>query len=481
MHLGSGASCPNVGDSAKIFSFGTDGMRRPTNKKMIRRTRIVRCLGLAAAGTIVLAAPGRSQEIAVRPFAYAPSYSWAGAYIGAQAGHGWGRSDYSVTQNSPTQPALPIDMSGGSVGSYVGYNFQFGGLVTGIEADFKKVWLRSPSVQNPFDLITTKSEIDWSASIRGRVGYAFGNVMPYIAGGVTFAGVNFPFVLPGVDTTTYDNKQIRIGWTAGAGLEYGISRNLIVRGEYRYTDLGERFEAMPFQTSVHPSNAAVTFHEVRAGLALKFGDAPPASIDSALSFGAAAPVAWSGLYVGAAAGFAKGYSNYIGLTNVMAHVPLNPSGTVPWLYAGYNFQFGRTVLGVEGDFQFSKLNGGGALIDLQGVVYPDFQVTSQMSNAWSARGRLGFAFGNFLPYVTAGVAGADYSHTILFLGQQRAFNQSFTSWTAGAGLEYALSDHLILRAEYRYTPYGQATDHHTVSNTVNLTVDEVRAGIAFKL
>lgn len=456
-------------------------MHSPKKRKHGRWVKTGCCLGAIAAGLTAVVEPARSQDIGAVPFVYMPSYSWAGAYIGVQAGHGWGRADYGTTQNSPTFPAVPIDMSGGSVGSYAGYNIQFGRLVAGVEADFEQAWLRSQSVLNPADGNIVKSEVDWSASVRGRVGYAFGNLLPYIAGGVTFAGVNFPFVLPGADASIYDNKQIRIGWTAGAGLEYAVFGNLILRGEYRYTDLGEHFEVAPFKASIHVSNAAAAFHEVRAGLALKFGDAPPPSVDQALSFAGASPVVWSGLYAGAVASFEQGHSNYVGLAGVTSHVPLNPSGTIPWVYAGYNFQFGRVVLGVEGDIQLSKMSGGGALVDLQGVIHPDFQVTSKLDNAWSARGRLGFAFGSFLPYVTAGVAGADYSHTILFSGQQHAFNDRFTNWTAGGGLEYALNDHVIFRTEYRYTPYGQVTNRHSVSNTVDLSVDEVRAGVAFKL
>ena len=449
-------------------------------RKYNRLIGIAGRLGIVTAGLIASAAPGQSEEALARPFAYVPSYSWAGAYIGAQAGHGWGRSHYASTPPWSQEPGVPMDMAGGVVGPYAGYNFQSGGLVTGIEADFAKTWLRSQSVLNPFDDSTVKSEIDWTASVRGRVGYAFGNVMPYIAGGVTFAGVNFPYVLPGSPGTTHDNQQTRIGWTAGAGLEYAVLGNLILRGEYRYTDLGEKFEVKRVGAGIHFADTSVTNHEFRAGVALKFGGPPSSSVDRVLSF-SNAPAVWSGLYAGALAGFNQSQSTYVGLASPGNYVPLNPSGTVPWIYAGYNFQFGRTVLGIEGDVLLSTMSGGGALIDNLGRVNPGFQVTSKLDNAWSVRGRLGFAFGSFLSYVTAGVAGTDYSHTIHFSGLQNTFNERFTSWTAGAGLEYAVSDHLILRTDYRYIPYGQATDRHSVSNTVDLTIDEVRVGVAFKL
>lgn len=455
----------------------------PRRRKYNRLVRIVFRLGAVTAGVIAIAEPGQSEDIIVRSFAYSPSYSWAGAYIGAQVGHGWGQTQFgSPTPPIPGRPAFAMDMSGSTGGLYAGYNFQYGGLVTGIEADFAKAWLRGPSMLEASGDVTSKSEIDWTASVRGRVGYAFGNLMPYITGGATIAGVNFPFVIDDLHPRTRDHRQTRIGWTAGAGFEYAATSNLIFRTEYRYTDFGNEFEVENFgKTSFHPSDTAVTVQEIRAGVALKFGDAPFPSIDRALSFSNASPVVWSGLYAGALIGYDRSQSTYRGLAALAPYVPLNPSGTVPWVYAGYNFQFGRTVLGIEGDIVLSNIRGGGSLIDRLGKVHSDFQVTSKLDNAWSVRGRLGFAFGNFLPYVTAGVAGADYSHTVHFSGQQRVFDGTFASWTAGAGLEYALTDHVIFRTEYRYTPYGQATSIHSPSNTVDLSVYEARAGVAFKL
>ncbi|WP_163778405.1 outer membrane protein, partial [Proteus mirabilis] len=80
----------------------------------------------------------------------------------------------------------------------------------------------------------------------------------------------------------HDNQQTRIGWTAGAGLEYAVLGNLILRGEYRYTDLGEKFEVKRVGAGIHFADTSVTNHEFRAGVALKFGGPPSSSVDRVL-------------------------------------------------------------------------------------------------------------------------------------------------------------------------------------------------------
>lgn len=452
-----------------------------------RRAEILARLCLVTSEVIVLVQPAYSGEAGSVPSsgaaAYPPSYSWAGGYIGVQAGETWSDVVFRISP-LPSNPKMPIEDSSPSLGVYAGYNFQFGRLVTGVEADFAKTWLKSQPVYYSSGSEVTHTEFDWNASIRGRIGYAFGNFMPYLAGGVTVADFHLPFAVVGFGNPEHDDARLRVGWTAGAGLEYAIAHNLIVRGEYRYSDFGEQFKVLRYDTvGARRADTSITFQEVRGGLAYKFDEAPSRSMDRALSFSSAQPVAWNGFHAGVMAGYDWSQSRYIGLAGYNSYVPLNPSGWVPWLYAGYDFQFGRTVLGVEGDFMLSALRGSGDLIDRQDVVHSDFRVTSKLSNAWSVRARLGFAWGNFLPYLTAGVAQGDYSHTIHTLSQnarQRIFTEIFTSWTAGAGLEYALSDHVRLRTEYRFTPYGQAMQRGTLPNTVDLSVQEVRAGIGFR-
>jgi outer membrane immunogenic protein len=157
---------------------------------------------------------------------YTPPYNWTGAYIGLNGGGGWGHSDWSAaTGSASTNP------SGALVGGTIGYNWQAGHVVFGAEADGDWSDLRGSSSDAP---CTTSCETrnDWLATARGRIGYAFDRVMPYITGGAAFGNIKAsPSGFGGVDET-------RAGWTAGAGVEVALTGPWSAKAEYLYTDLG---------------------------------------------------------------------------------------------------------------------------------------------------------------------------------------------------------------------------------------------------
>jgi outer membrane immunogenic protein len=190
---------------------------------------------------------------------------------------------------------------------------------------------------------------------------------------------------------------------------------------------------------------------------------------------------WSGVYVGADAGYAWGDSTQ-DFDNLDYNVPLDPKGWFGGLYAGYNYQLSNNVvLGVEGDFNFSGVDADGVRGVFGGGVDPTYSYGSDLKWSGSLRGRVGYAVDRFLPFVTGGVAvgryeisqtAADpYSHT-----------NTFTGWTLGAGVDYAMTDNVILRAEYRYTDFGDKhiEDPVWTSQKVDLSTSDIRLGIAYK-
>ena len=203
-------------------------------------------------------------------------------------------------------------------------------------------------------------------------------------------------------------------------------------------------------TSSPTSTATLT------ALALLAGSANAA--DFAMPMKAPPPLlvfSWTGFYIDADIGYARGKdttTEYLTSTNTFAG--FNPtykiSSAVGGLYAGYNYQIGSAVLGVESDIEAANIRGcfidpvvGGAgttLLDWQG----------------SLRGRLGFTADKVLFYGTGGLAFADISHTYpnLVTGIAETTAGLRTGWTAGAGIEVALMPNLLARAEYRYTDYG---------------------------
>ena len=139
-------------------------------------------------------------------------------------------------------------------GGQIGYNWQSGSFVYGIEADisglaakFDTDW--RPDRGNP-SIVSTHS-VDWLATIRGRAGLAVDRTLLYVTAGVAFGGVNnrvhaFCNVQAGggqcnpADTeTVLSNDETRVGWVAGGGIEHALTYNWTVRGEVLYVDLGQ--------------------------------------------------------------------------------------------------------------------------------------------------------------------------------------------------------------------------------------------------
>lgn len=178
--------------------------------------------------------------------------------------------------------------------------------------------------------------------------------------------------------------------------------------------------------------------------------APPAVVP--------APVfSWTGFYIGGHAGY--GWSS--GSDGVGA---IDTSGVLGGGQAGYNYQFANNlVVGLEADLSAADLSGrlGG--------------VSTSVDTLGSVRGRLGYAAGRFMPYVTGGFAFGNQTVDVLGIDQSK----TLTGWTAGAGLEYALTDHWTARSEYLYTDLGSKF-YDALGAQAGATSQTVRAGINFK-
>jgi outer membrane immunogenic protein len=163
----------------------------------------------------------------------------------------------------------------------------------------------------------------------------------------------------------------------------------------------------------------------------------------------AVPIAfdWTGFYVGAQAGYMWGDVSApygaVGGPFDSDQDDFDQDGFVGGVHIGYNAQFNQIVVGLEADAEFSGVEGDddGSGGDVNGL-----------DHNWmgSVRARLGFAFDNFLPYVTGGVAFLDADATAPVDDD----DVTFVGWTVGAGLEYAITQNWSVRAEYRYTDFG---------------------------
>lgn len=188
----------------------------------------------------------------------AAMYDWSGFYAGLTGGYATGDADWSAT--------LPdggsFDVDGAFIGGVAGYNVQNGAWVYGVEGDL--VWSDIDGSDVALDGDGISGEINWMGSVRGRLGYAFDNILPYVTAGVAFGDTDVSIVGPGFAAS---DSQMHVGWTAGLGVEVGVTQNISASLEYRYTDLGsEDYDFAPsFDTE-----ASTEFHTIGAAVKWRF-------------------------------------------------------------------------------------------------------------------------------------------------------------------------------------------------------------------
>jgi outer membrane immunogenic protein len=185
-------------------------------------------------------------------------YNWTGFYLGINAGYGFGTSSWSAV------PGTSIKPTGFMVGGTLGYNYQVGSMVYGLEGDFDWSGVKG-SVSCGAGLVNCETSNTWLGTFRGRLGYAFDRWLPYLTAGGAFGNVKATASVPILGAAVSTSKT-QIGWTVGAGLEYAFLSNWTAKIEYLYVDLGS------FDTGPAPFVNNVSFKEsiVRAGLNYKF-------------------------------------------------------------------------------------------------------------------------------------------------------------------------------------------------------------------
>ncbi|HET9902912.1 MAG TPA: outer membrane protein [Xanthobacteraceae bacterium] len=189
--------------------------------------------GVLVAATVQLAGTANAADFAERLNGIAaPSgigYSWAGGYFGVNLGYGWGH----VTR-------LGGSLHGVAGGLQAGYNWQSGSFVLGGESD-----LQLSGADDRF--AAWQFSNPWFGSLRARAGFAMNNTLFYATAGLAYGDLRME--LAGIRET-----KTHIGWTAGAGMEVGLSRNWSARAEYLIMDLADRGYVMTGQSNGLESN-----------------------------------------------------------------------------------------------------------------------------------------------------------------------------------------------------------------------------------
>ncbi|RCS21345.1 porin family protein [Phyllobacterium salinisoli] len=201
-----------------------------------------------------------------------PAFTWSGAYIGAQAGYGWGNTRF---ESDEYELNGKVKTKGFLGGVFAGYNWEAGnGFLLGAEADVNYANLKKSFHGSDIDedgvtiFGAGETKLRWEGAVRARVGYVVDRFLPYIAGGVAFGGVKHSLALMDTDGNAVSEswKKTQVGWTAGGGVDYAATDNIFLRLEYRYTDLGKK----DYQFLGEEFKPDFKSHEIRLGVAYKF-------------------------------------------------------------------------------------------------------------------------------------------------------------------------------------------------------------------
>ena len=212
-----------------------------------------------------------------------------------------------------------------------------------------------------------------------------------------------------------------------------------------------------------------SLHAACAALLLAFsGSAYAADLIVSEPMVDSSSIDWTGFYAGLNSGY--GMSD---ATSVIG--PLNPQGPIAGVQAGYNYDFGGLVVGVEGDLQWSGVRGSHTGAVSTGTASLDYFGTLRL------RGAMPTAGGRLLPYITAGLSYGQISGTTTF-GAGFASTAHPLGLAAGVGAEFLVTDNVALKAEYLYVDYGDVTffPGTVIEEKIRSRMGALRVGLNYK-
>jgi len=380
-------------------------------------------------------------------------YDWTGLYAGASLGLA-SASGTAADLDYYNYAETTRTFSSSIMGSLdAGYNLQRGNIVYGVEADLGML-----DAGRRYDFYGTErylackycstSRIGALGSARARVGVAFDKALIYATGGLAFGQVNNRWEYSGLKAS--DNGW-KTGYAVGAGIDYAVSPSWTVRAEGIYYAL----EA----TTVGSTNANYSFRFKNTAQVARLGVNYGFDAKSMADGAASEAVSWTGPYVGASAGraTAKGGSDDLDEYDYTRNYISAASSAIASVDAGYNLQMDSLVYGIEADIGKVRAISHEEWYD-GGYKDCDYCMVNSISALGSVRGRLGYAFDKALFYATAGLAFGNVSNRWEESGSIKALeNEWRTGVAVGAGVDYALTQNWVVRAEGMRYDLGSKT------------------------
>jgi outer membrane immunogenic protein len=197
-----------------------------------------------------------------------PVWSWTGFYIGAHVGSGWGTVEAEIPGGGF---ALASGTANGFLGGgQIGYNWQTGPVVVGVEFDASATNVKgtAPCVVG---ILVCKSEMNWMSTITGRVGFTADKALVYVKAGGAWANFKSSASILGIELASNEDKG-RWGTTIGTGVEYAFTSNWSAKVEYNYLNFSKHTETFNTVVAV-PINIDMTenVHAIKFGINYRFG------------------------------------------------------------------------------------------------------------------------------------------------------------------------------------------------------------------
>jgi len=249
--------------------------------------------GVGAVAWLVAATVAVAADLPARPVYKAPSIAapvardWSGFYLGINAGYAWTTSDWGLSTPLSATTAFrsgTLRPNGGIGGGQIGFNWQRGVWLWGVEADVDyrdasdttSIALQAVGLPTEFRQLTSRQT--WLGTIRPRGGVVVGDALLYATGGLAVGSVTDTHAL--ITTTasqTFSASSTRTGWALGAGVEYALMPGWSTKLEYLHVDLGSTSLATPLFTPAGQAGFVASFGTfsnrsdiVRLGLNYKF-------------------------------------------------------------------------------------------------------------------------------------------------------------------------------------------------------------------
>jgi opacity protein-like surface antigen len=396
-------------------------------------------LASAAVAALIVAGPALGADLPLKaPAPVAAVWSWSGFYVGGHGGYGWGHDSFTDVNDPfffgkfPGFVATGFDPKGYLGGVQAGANWQTGSIVAGLEGDISFTNIKGSSLNTLSNNLggggvvssvraANSGAFDLLGSGRGRLGYLVSpNVLLYGTGGLAWTRFvqntdisdllvgSGPFAFNAGEFSSTSTPTWRFGWVAGIGAEARLfNTNWLARLEYLHYDFGNSGSSsapalfLPVGTVSSQSSRDLTLDVVRAGLSYKFdpvgfaGGAVVAS-PNPLVYKAPAPVAlpwtWSGLYLGAHAGYgwARDPFNNLLSGNGVPLFGVDSRGFVGGFQAGANWQSGRFVGGLEIDLSGTGIKGSTSNSVATAGTLSQASQTDKFDRLGSARARIGY-------------------------------------------------------------------------------------------